>query len=268
ALPCPALPVALPCWLRATLPCPSRRPAGRAPPSHARRAALLAPRHPALPARRPAGRSIALPCPRATLLVAASPCPARAPPCWPPHRPALPARRPAGSRPALPYPRAALLAAALPFPALPARHPAGRRLALPVAPPCPSHSPPHLALRASLALAHRPARRAVLACGRPIQFDTWLDNLQLYLLSNSRDGVSLFGLMSGASLAPPDTADSATRSQWLTHDTAARLAVRNHLLLAERAHFGQHKTAKALYDAVVARYSSPATTALDRLILP
>ncbi|CAI7925521.1 unnamed protein product [Closterium sp. NIES-53] len=48
----------------------------------------------------------------------------------------------------------------------------------------------------------------------------------------------------------------------------ARLAICNHLPLAECAHFGQHKTAKALYDAVVARYSSPATAALGRLILP
>ncbi|CAI7862841.1 unnamed protein product, partial [Closterium sp. NIES-53] len=92
------------------------------------------------------------------------------------------------------------------------------RPALPVVPPCPSRAPPRPALRASLALARRPARRAVLACGRPIQFDTWLDELQLYLLSDSRDGVSLFVLTSGASLAPPDTADSATHSQWLTSD--------------------------------------------------
>ncbi|CAI7895500.1 unnamed protein product [Closterium sp. NIES-54] len=104
--------------------------------------------------------------------------------------------------------------------------------------------------------------------GRLIQFDTWLDELQLYLLSDSRDGVSLFDLTSGASLAPPDTADGATRSQWLTRDAAARLAVCNHLPLAERAHFGQHKTARALYDTVVARYSFPATAALGRLILP
>ncbi|CAI7812937.1 unnamed protein product [Closterium sp. NIES-53] len=55
---------------------------------------------------------------------------------------------------------------------------------------------------------------------------------------------------------------------WLTHDATARLAIRNHVPLAERAHFGQHKTAKALFDAVVARYSSPATAALGRLILP
>ncbi|CAI7898489.1 unnamed protein product [Closterium sp. NIES-54] len=96
----------------------------------------------------------------------------------------------------------------------------------------------------------------------------WLDDLQLYLLSDSRDSVSLFDHTLGASFAPPATADSATRSQWLTCDAAARLAVRNHLPLAERAHFGQHKTAKALSDAVVACYSSPATAALGRFILP
>ncbi|CAI7731019.1 unnamed protein product [Closterium sp. NIES-54] len=36
----------------------------------------------------------------------------------------------------------------------------------------------------------------------------------------------------------------------------------------ERAHFSQYKSAQTLYDAVVARYSSPATAALSRLILP
>ncbi|CAI7830029.1 unnamed protein product [Closterium sp. NIES-54] len=99
-------------------------------------------------------------------------------------------------------------------------------------------------------------------------FDTWLDDLQLYLLSDSRDSVSLFDHTSSATPAPPATADSATRSQWLTHDAAARLAIRNHLPLAECAHFGQHKTAQALYDAVVACYSLPATAALGRLLLP
>ncbi|CAI7870842.1 unnamed protein product [Closterium sp. NIES-53] len=79
--------------------------------------------------------------------------------------------------------------------------------------------------------------------GRPVQFDTWLDDLQLYLLSDSKDSVSLFDLASGAAPAPPATADSATRSQWLTRDAAARLAIRNHLPLAECAHFGQHRTA-------------------------
>ncbi|CAI7738593.1 unnamed protein product [Closterium sp. NIES-53] len=61
--------------------------------------------------------------------------------------------------------------------------------------------------------------------GRPVQFDTWLDDLQLYLLSDIKDGVSLFDHVSGAATAPPTTAD-------------------------------------------VARYSSPATAALGRLLLP
>ncbi|CAI7879958.1 unnamed protein product, partial [Closterium sp. NIES-54] len=69
---------------------------------------------------------------------------------------------------------------------------------------------------------------------------------------------------------PPCPALAARLSSlaWLTRDAATRFAIRNHLTLAERANFGQHKTAKALYDAVVARYSSPATAALGRLILP
>ncbi|CAI7911273.1 unnamed protein product [Closterium sp. NIES-54] len=80
--------------------------------------------------------------------------------------------------------------------------------------------------------------------------------------------VSLFDHVSGAATAPPITADSLTRSQWLTRDAAARLAIRNHLPITEYAHVGQHRTAQALYDAVVARYSSPATAALGRLLLP
>ncbi|CAI7867627.1 unnamed protein product, partial [Closterium sp. NIES-53] len=54
---------------------------------------------------------------------------------------------------------------------------------------------------------------------------------------------------------------------WLTRDAAARLAVRNHLPSTERAHFSRYKSARALYDAVVARYSSPTTAALSRLML-
>ncbi|CAI7821429.1 unnamed protein product [Closterium sp. NIES-53] len=69
--------------------------------------------------------------------------------------------------------------------------------------------------------------------GRPIQFDTWLDDLQLYLLSDSKDSVSLFDLALGVATAPPATADT-----------------------------------QALYAAVVARYSLPATAALGRLLLP
>ncbi|CAI7905755.1 unnamed protein product [Closterium sp. NIES-53] len=55
---------------------------------------------------------------------------------------------------------------------------------------------------------------------------------------------------------------------WTTRDAVARLAVRSHLPSAERAHFGQYKTTQSLYEAVVARYSSPTTAALSRLMLP
>ncbi|CAI7850115.1 unnamed protein product, partial [Closterium sp. NIES-54] len=82
------------------------------------------------------------------------------------------------------------------------------------------------------------------------------------------DGLSLFDLTSGASPAPPATADSTVRSQWATRDAAARLAVRRYLPTTERAHFSQYRSAQTLYDAVVACYSSPATAALSRLFLP
>ncbi|CAI7816906.1 unnamed protein product [Closterium sp. NIES-54] len=104
--------------------------------------------------------------------------------------------------------------------------------------------------------------------GRPIAFDTWHDDLQLYLLSELKDSVSLFDHVSGAALAPPATADGSTRSQWLSRDATARLAICNHLLVTECAHFREHRTAQDLYDAVVARYSSPATAAIGRLLLP
>ncbi|CAI7828229.1 unnamed protein product, partial [Closterium sp. NIES-53] len=91
--------------------------------------------------------------------------------------------------------------------------------------------------------------------GRAVAFDVWLDYLQLFLQCDSKDGLSLFDLTSGASTAP-------------AADAAARLAVRSHLPATERAHFSQYKSAKTLYDAVVARYSSPATAALSRLMIP
>ncbi|CAI7750499.1 unnamed protein product [Closterium sp. NIES-53] len=77
----------------------------------------------------------------------------------------------------------------------------------------------------------------------------------------------MFDLASGATTTPPATVESSTQSQRLTRDAAARLAIRNHLPLAECAHLGQHRTAQALYDALVARYSSPATAAPGRLLL-
>ncbi|CAI7869163.1 unnamed protein product [Closterium sp. NIES-53] len=101
-----------------------------------------------------------------------------------------------------------------------------------------------------------------------VDFEVWLDDLQLFLQCDSKDGLSLFDLTSGASTAPAADADSTVRSQWTTRDAAARLAVRSHLPSTERAHFSQYKSAKTLYDAVVTRYSSPATAALSQLMLP
>ncbi|CAI7875304.1 unnamed protein product [Closterium sp. NIES-53] len=104
--------------------------------------------------------------------------------------------------------------------------------------------------------------------GRPVAFDTWHDDLQLYLLSDIKDSVSLFDHVSGVAPAPPAITDGSTCSQWLSREATARLAIRNHLPVAECTHFGEHRTAQALYDTVVARYSSPATAALARLLRP
>ncbi|CAI5990314.1 unnamed protein product [Closterium sp. NIES-64] len=104
--------------------------------------------------------------------------------------------------------------------------------------------------------------------GRAIDFEVWVDDLQLFLQCDRADGLSLFDLTSGASPAPAADADPTVRSQWATRDAAARLAVRRHLPTTERAHFSQYKSAQTLYDAVVARYSSPASAALSRLMLP
>ncbi|CAI7756643.1 unnamed protein product [Closterium sp. NIES-54] len=113
-----------------------------------------------------------------------------------------------------------------------------------------------------------PSVLAFDAEGRAIDFDVWIDDLQLFLQCDRADGLSLFDLTSGASPAPAADADATVRSQWATRDAAARLAVRRHLPTSERAHISQYKSAQTLYAAVVARYSSPATAALSRLMLP
>ncbi|CAI7805435.1 unnamed protein product, partial [Closterium sp. NIES-54] len=107
----------------------------------------------------------------------------------------------------------------------------------------------------------------LLGLGRAVDFEVWVDDLQLFLQCDRANGLSLFDLTSGASPALPATAHSTVCSQWATRDAAARLAVRRHLPTTERAHFSQYKSAQTLYDAVVARYSSPVAP-LSRLMLP
>ncbi|CAI5965085.1 unnamed protein product [Closterium sp. NIES-65] len=84
----------------------------------------------------------------------------------------------------------------------------------------------------------------------------------------AKDDISLYDHALGHVTAPAATADSTARSQWQTRDAHARFAIRNSLPIDEREHFGQHKTAQALYTAVVARYYSPASAALGRFSLP
>ncbi|CAI7883903.1 unnamed protein product, partial [Closterium sp. NIES-54] len=126
-----------------------------------------------------------------------------------------------------------------------------------------SHQPSTAACRSAT-----PSVLTFDAEGRAVDFEVWVDDLQLFLQCDRADGLSLFDLTSGASPAPPATADNNVRSQWATRDAAARLAVRRHLPTTERAHFSQYRSAQTLYDAVVAHYSSPATAALSRLFLP
>ncbi|CAI7876937.1 unnamed protein product [Closterium sp. NIES-53] len=82
--------------------------------------------------------------------------------------------------------------------------------------------------------------------GRAVDFEVWVDDLQLFLQCDRADGLSLFDLTSGAFPAPPATADSTVRSQWATRDAAARLAVRRHLPTTERAHLSQYRSAQTL----------------------
>ncbi|CAI5978379.1 unnamed protein product [Closterium sp. NIES-64] len=114
----------------------------------------------------------------------------------------------------------------------------------------PAAEPPssRAALQPSRRAAEPPSRRAALppsrlsspvpvlafdAEGRAIDFDVWVDDLQLFLQCDRADGLSLFDLTSGASPAPAADADATVRSQWATRDAAARLAVRRHLPTSE-----------------------------------
>ncbi|CAI5944602.1 unnamed protein product [Closterium sp. NIES-65] len=82
--------------------------------------------------------------------------------------------------------------------------------------------------------------------GRAVDFEVWVDDLQLFLQCDRADGLSLFDLTSGASPALAADADATIRSQWATRDAATRLVVRRHLPTTERAHFSQYKSAHTL----------------------
>ncbi|CAI7866792.1 unnamed protein product [Closterium sp. NIES-53] len=96
--------------------------------------------------------------------------------------------------------------------------------------------------------------------GCPIDFESWPEDLHLYLQSVTKDNVSLFEPMPGSLKAP--------KTPWTARDTATTLAVRTHLSPDQRAHFRQVKSAQAFYDDVVKRYSSHSSATLGRLALP
>ncbi|CAI7742333.1 unnamed protein product [Closterium sp. NIES-54] len=192
------------------------------------------------------------------------PCPARPPPTV--------ACRGALGASAWPPPTRAVAHCGALGPVLPLLQPAFRLLSPPSPPPSPAVAaaaegggcvgddgvvlggePAAPVARGSVAPAARLSRGAIYSCSPEC---------------DRADGLSLFDLTSGASPAPPATADNTVRSQWATRDAAVRLAVRRHLPTTERAHFSQYRSAQTLYDTVVARYSSPATAALSRLFLP
>ncbi|CAI7804454.1 unnamed protein product [Closterium sp. NIES-53] len=236
----PCSPARRPCSQRAAHAAPCAAPEPRAPP--------LQPRAPPLQPRAPPLQPRVLPMqPCAPPLQPSAPPLLPQQPCAPPLPHLRPARRPYSSRPArCPYsPRAARLR--------------------PVCRPCSPHAACLWPTRHSCNPLAACVRRDRLPCSslaaHPAAHLSPLAACEPPLAARSPPLCSACVLYA-VRRAPLYSAC------WLTRDAAAHLAIRSHLPLAECAHFGQHKTAKALYDALVARYSSPATAALGHLILP
>ncbi|CAI5940468.1 unnamed protein product [Closterium sp. NIES-64] len=104
--------------------------------------------------------------------------------------------------------------------------------------------------------------------GRAVDFEVWVDDLQLFLQCDKADDLSLFDLTSSAPPAlvlmlTPLFAHSGPRAMLLL----ALLCAATYQPLSVHT-FSQYKSAQTLYDAIVARYSSLATAALSRLMLP
>ncbi|CAI7752735.1 unnamed protein product, partial [Closterium sp. NIES-54] len=252
---------------------PPLQPFRRSPPLQPARRPLAARSPPLRPARRPhAARS------PPTCGPLAAPCSLRAALWQPACRPLQPARRPLQPTRHPFAARSPPLAACSPPLATPAP-PAGSPLAAPLQPAChplAAHSSPLAALAppsgspltALLQPAHPPFADRVPARLLPARLlpALLLPTLLCAALLAALALCALLACYSSGSASPCSACYGFSEcTHWLTRDAAARLAVRNHLPLAEHAHFGQHKTAKTMYDDVVARYSSPATAALGIL---
>ncbi|CAI7847696.1 unnamed protein product [Closterium sp. NIES-54] len=102
--------------------------------------------------------------------------------------------------------------------------------------------------------------------GRPIDFESWLEDLHVYMQSVTKDDVSLFEHTSGSLKAPKTPVEHAATAaedvqkryisctQWTARDAATTLAVHAYLFPDQRAHFRQVKSAQAFYDDVVKRW--------------
>ncbi|CAI5961610.1 unnamed protein product [Closterium sp. NIES-65] len=122
--------------------------------------------------------------------------------------------------------------------------------------------------------------------GRAIDFSTWLTQAQRHLRSQRQDGVHLFAHASGALPAPPQPSPLPTtppptseqeaeyqrrflaRDVWESRDAAACLALTDLLPPTEAVHFTQVESAADLCTAIVARYSTPSSASLSRLLVP
>ncbi|CAI7768087.1 unnamed protein product [Closterium sp. NIES-54] len=96
--------------------------------------------------------------------------------------------------------------------------------------------------------------------GRPIEFGTWLHQTQRYLTGQRQDGATLYTHASGALQAPhrPEPLPAVTpppNSGGLLPPT-------------EATHFDLVETAKEVYDAISARYSTPTSASLSRILMP
>ncbi|CAI7747435.1 unnamed protein product, partial [Closterium sp. NIES-53] len=146
--------------------------------------------------------------------------------------------------------------------------------------PCPSRAALPLLSRAALLLLSAAAAAIATnttmatptlltfdAEGHPIDFENWLEDLEWFLKSVTREDISMFEHTSGSVASPTETTYHKVRSQWTTRDASAALAVRNHFPPDQHSHFRQLKTAKVLYDTVVKCYSSSSSATIGRLAL-
>ncbi|CAI7803018.1 unnamed protein product [Closterium sp. NIES-54] len=122
--------------------------------------------------------------------------------------------------------------------------------------------------------------------GHPIEFSTWQRQATRYLTSQRQDDATLWAHASGALKAPlpPDPLPTdpeptpvaqadydrrvLARDVWDSRDAATVLAHTELLPPTEAVHFSQVDTAQGIWDAVVARYSTPSSASLSRLLMP